>query len=149
MQASTLGVALLVCISLSTALVPPVEASDVIYAATSNGVFKSTDEGAHWSPSNTGLSGVSVFSLAIDPRTPTTIYAGTFRSQVFKSTDAGQRWLPASAGFGDDTALAAVRRHWGEAVKIPLDDGYTQADIDTAQDLELLNVKPEKQGSRL
>ncbi len=51
--------------------------------------------------------------------------------------------------IGDDTALAAVRRHWGEAVKIPLDDGYTQADIDTAQDLELLNVKPEKQGSRL
>ncbi len=47
---------------------------------------------------------------------------------------------------GDDTAMAAVRAHWGEAVKIPLDDGCTQADIDTTQDLELLNVKPETQG---
>lgn len=50
---------------------------------------------------------------------------------------------------GDDTAMAAVRAHWGEAVKIPLDDGSTQADIDTAQDLELLNVKPETQGRLL
>ncbi|MEQ1918788.1 MAG: nucleotidyltransferase family protein [Elusimicrobiota bacterium] len=50
---------------------------------------------------------------------------------------------------GDDTAMSAVRAHWGEAVKIPLDDGNTQADIDTAQDLELLNVKPETQGRLL
>jgi molybdenum cofactor cytidylyltransferase len=50
---------------------------------------------------------------------------------------------------GDDTAMAAVRRHWSEAVKIPLDDDYTQADIDTAQDLELLRIKPESQGRLL
>lgn len=50
---------------------------------------------------------------------------------------------------GDDTAMAAVRAHWGEAVKIPLDDDYTQADVDTAQDLELLNVKSETQGRLL
>ncbi|MFI5345879.1 MAG: NTP transferase domain-containing protein [Elusimicrobiota bacterium] len=46
--------------------------------------------------------------------------------------------------IGDDTAMAAVRRHWSEAVKIPLDDANTQADIDTAQDLELLKVRPEQ-----
>ncbi len=50
---------------------------------------------------------------------------------------------------GDDTAMSAVRAHWSEAVKVPLDDGFTQADIDTAQDLELLNVKPETQGRLL
>jgi CTP:molybdopterin cytidylyltransferase MocA len=43
---------------------------------------------------------------------------------------------------GDDTAMAAIRRHWSEAVKIPLDDDSTQADIDTAADLELLREKP-------
>ncbi len=43
----------------------------------------------------------------------------------------------------DDTAMAAVRRHWDEAVKIPLNDDDTQADVDTAQDLELLNIKPD------
>lgn len=51
--------------------------------------------------------------------------------------------------IGDDTAMAAIRRHWGEAVKIPLDDDDTQADIDTAQDLELLRVKPDTQGRLL
>jgi molybdenum cofactor cytidylyltransferase len=51
--------------------------------------------------------------------------------------------------IGDDTAMAAIRRHWGEAVKIPLDDDRTQADIDTASDLELLRVKPETQGRLL
>ena len=50
---------------------------------------------------------------------------------------------------GDDTALEAARRHWGEAVKIPLDDGRTQADIDTAADLELLRVRPDGQGRLL
>jgi hypothetical protein len=46
----------------------------VIYTATSSGVFKTTDGGASWTPANTGLSGIHVFSLAIDPRTPTTVY---------------------------------------------------------------------------
>ncbi|HEX4048966.1 MAG TPA: hypothetical protein VH309_14065, partial [Elusimicrobiota bacterium] len=45
---------------------------------------------------------------------------------------------------GDDTAMAAIRRHWSEAVKIPLDDASSQADIDTAADLELLKVSPEQ-----
>lgn len=100
------AIAGLVFAGLSTLLVPRVEASDVIYAATSHGVFKTTDGGASWTASNTGLAGVSVFSLAIDPKTPTTVYAGTFGNRVFKSTDAGQHWRPASTGFADDTALS-------------------------------------------
>lgn len=51
--------------------------------------------------------------------------------------------------IGDDTALEAARRHWSEAVKIPLEDGRTQADIDTAADLELLRVRPDAQGRLL
>lgn len=39
---------------------------------------------------------------------------------------------------GDETAMAAVRHHWSEAVKIQLDDALTQADVDTTRDLELL-----------
>jgi CTP:molybdopterin cytidylyltransferase MocA/xanthine/CO dehydrogenase XdhC/CoxF family maturation factor len=50
---------------------------------------------------------------------------------------------------GDDTAMAAIRRHWGEAVKIPLEDAATQADIDTAADLELLRPRQEAQGRLL
>lgn len=43
---------------------------------------------------------------------------------------------------GDDTAMEAVRRHWAEAVTIPLDDASTQADVDTQEDLQLLLTAP-------
>jgi photosystem II stability/assembly factor-like uncharacterized protein len=61
------------------------------------GVFKSTDGGASWSAVNTGLpdpsaTDLAVFSLAIDPQTPTTLYAGTWFG-VFKSTDGGGTWV--------------------------------------------------------
>jgi hypothetical protein len=47
------------------------------------GVFKSTDGGSTWSEMNTGLTSQAVYTLAIDPTTPTTLYAGTFWG-VFK-----------------------------------------------------------------
>ena len=78
----------------------------VLYAATSSGVFKTTDGGASWTPVNMGLAGIPVFSLAIDPKTPGTVYAGTFGKGVFKSTDAGRHWTPVPGGFGDDTVLS-------------------------------------------
>ncbi|PYN90011.1 MAG: hypothetical protein DMD87_03420 [Candidatus Rokuibacteriota bacterium] len=59
----------------------------------STDVFKSTDGGASFSP--TGLTGAgSALSLAIDPRFPTTIYAGTPSASVFKSMDGGASWNP-------------------------------------------------------
>src|SRR5438445_13444707 len=63
-----------------------------IYAATNNGVFKSTDGGASWTPASTGLEGIPVFSLAIDSVSHATLYAGTSGSRVFKSTNSGQSW---------------------------------------------------------
>ena len=57
------------------------------------GVFQSTNSGASWSPVNTGLSGgaLYVYALAIDPHTPSTLYAGT-GSGVFQSTNSGGSW---------------------------------------------------------
>ncbi|MGB9844127.1 MAG: WD40/YVTN/BNR-like repeat-containing protein [Caldisericia bacterium] len=40
---------------------------NTIYAGTVGGVFKSTNGGLNWSPINTGLTSLWVFSLAIDP----------------------------------------------------------------------------------
>jgi photosystem II stability/assembly factor-like uncharacterized protein len=70
-----------------------------LYAGTyENGVFKSTDGGATWSPANTGLTDSFVLSLAIDPVTPATLYAGTALG-VSKSTDGGANWSLASTGL--------------------------------------------------
>src|SRR6187402_335598 len=41
------------------------------------------------------------YALAIDPQTPTTIYAGTYGGGVFKSLDSGAHWFPINAGLLD------------------------------------------------
>ena len=48
-----------------------------------DGVFKSTDAGATWTPLNSGLTTKHVFSLAIDPQHPNRLYAGTMSGGVF------------------------------------------------------------------
>ena len=83
--------------------VDPVD-SRIVYAATQKGegVFKSRDGGQTWSPSGTGLPkipGNSVFCLAIDPRRPTILYAGTLNFGIYKSTDGGASWSPSQRGL--------------------------------------------------
>ena len=56
-------------------------------------VFKSTNGGRSWRAANAGLpKDTSVEAFAIDPVTPTTVYAGTHGDGVFKSTNGGRRW---------------------------------------------------------
>jgi photosystem II stability/assembly factor-like uncharacterized protein len=63
---------------------------DILYVATlQNGVFKSTDGGATWDALGTGLAGLTVRFLVLDPRTPTTLYAGTAEAGVMKIRQSG------------------------------------------------------------
>src|SRR5436309_6731182 len=82
-----------------------------LYAGTygANGVFsavfKSTDAGVGWNA--TGLTGVRVYALAIDPLIPTTLYAGTESGGVFKSSDGGASWSATGlTGVGGVLTLA-------------------------------------------
>src|ERR1700693_4783629 len=63
------------------------------------GIFKSTDGAASWTAINeglidplTGISPLDVWSLAIDPKNPGTILAGSRFSEIFKSVDGGVTW---------------------------------------------------------
>jgi len=62
-------------------------------------VFKTTNSGASWSPRSVGLTHLSVFALAIDPLTPSTVYAGTFGDGVLRSLNSGTSWSAVIAGF--------------------------------------------------
>lgn len=60
-----------------------------LYAATANGILKSTDGGnTYQAKTGTGL----VNTLAINPASPRTIYAGGVGA--IKSTDGGESWTP-------------------------------------------------------
>lgn len=72
-----------------------------LYAGTTYGVFKSTNAGRSWQAADFGVP--TVFVLAVDPHTPTTLYAGTFRNGVFKSTDGADSWSAANTGLPSNT----------------------------------------------
>ena len=73
-----------------------------LYAATHNGVYRSTD-GQNWGPR--GLSGVEVLHLAIDPDNSSRIYAGTSGDGIHLSENGGATWALANAGLTGDWVL--------------------------------------------
>lgn len=87
---------------------------ETLFAATpGGGVLKSSDGGSTWSASTSGFSGELYFSsIAIDPTSATTVYAGTdhpydgsHSERVFKSTNGGGSWTQTSldaSGFSVD-----------------------------------------------
>jgi photosystem II stability/assembly factor-like uncharacterized protein len=65
-----------------------------------DGVSKSVDSGATWTPVNDGLNALGITALAADPRSPSTVYAGAFR-EVLTSLDSGKTWTEGVVGTDD------------------------------------------------
>ncbi len=66
--------------------------TNVIYAATNDGVYKSSDGGAIWTQLNLAtFFSLRVSSIAVDPVNTSTIYAGA-NTFIYKSVDSGQTW---------------------------------------------------------
>jgi photosystem II stability/assembly factor-like uncharacterized protein len=65
----------------------------VVYAATSSGVYASSDHGGNWS--TTGLREVELRTVRVDPVDPDLVYALTAASptsKLLRSTNGGQDW---------------------------------------------------------
>jgi hypothetical protein len=65
-----------------------------VYAGTPQGIFKTTDGGSTWVSASNGLTELNIMSLAVDPHSPLTLYAGTRRSGIFKTVNGGGVWTP-------------------------------------------------------
>ena len=59
----------------------------------------STDWGNTWQVVNNGLTNTYIFSLAVDPISPSTVYAGTSGGGVFVTNNSGTSWVPLNAGL--------------------------------------------------
>lgn len=70
---------------------------EVLYAATSHGIFKTHDDGANWSLIQSGHYKDIVFK----PNDPETLFATSFsfygNSRIYKTIDAGENWLDISS----------------------------------------------------
>jgi hypothetical protein len=89
-------------------LIDPSNPSTMYAAAVGGGVWKSTNSGASWAPlTDLLLPNIAVASLAMDPRNPQVLYAGTGEgffnfdaitgAGIFKTTDGGATWAPLAA----------------------------------------------------
>lgn len=82
-------------------------ASGTIYiGAFGGGVLKSTDRGATFVPVNHGLTYLAVTYLAMDPRDPNHLVAGTGGNGSFVTLDGGASWSATSEVSGNVSALA-------------------------------------------
>jgi len=68
------------------------------------GVFKSTDGGLTWAPSNTGMGNKTVGMLLIHPTNQNILLAAT-SGGIYKSTDAGATWTQKVSGDHKDLAF--------------------------------------------
>ncbi len=50
-------------------------------------------------PIGGGPPGGGITAIAVDPKTPSSVYAGFRGRGVFKSTDGGQNWIPVNSGL--------------------------------------------------
>lgn len=77
--------------------------SAVIYiGAAQGGVWKSTNGGESWAPLSDDMPSLSIGALALDPKNPDIVYAGTgeptlggdnyYGAGILKSTNGGQSW---------------------------------------------------------
>ena len=71
------------------------------------GVFQSGDGGVNWNAASSGLQSVVVSALAVDPITPSRIYAATSRG-VARTADGGATWSTDIAVAAANTGLAPV-----------------------------------------
>ena len=62
---------------------------------------------AGWTNIGPDGENVIIYTLALDPTTPTTVYAGLWDG-VFKSTDGGTSWSPATTGLTCGTSSCEV-----------------------------------------
>jgi uncharacterized repeat protein (TIGR01451 family) len=71
--------------------------SSIIYALTDDGLFKTTNGGANWTPFPTTPK-LTINRLAIDPTNPNIIYVAA-TTGLFKSTDGGANFTLINSGF--------------------------------------------------
>ncbi len=80
---------------------------NTIVVGTVNGVWISRNSGDSFEKISSTSMPVNIDSLAVDPRNPNTIFAGTWW-RAYKSTDAGKSWRLIKDGMIDDSDVFAI-----------------------------------------
>ena len=64
-----------------------------LYAGGDLGLHRSTDNGRNWEMISTPGELANIWSIAIDPKDPETMFVGTSPTGLYRSRDGGYRWV--------------------------------------------------------
>jgi len=107
--------------------VHPLDPNIVYIGAAGGGLWKTTNGGTTWNDLSSQFELLTFGSIAIDPKNPQTVYAGTGEvlagwdmntysgDGIYKSTDGGTSWTKLSQGFGSSTHVASIAVHPGNS----------------------------------
>jgi photosystem II stability/assembly factor-like uncharacterized protein len=87
------------------------QSSEIVYAATTQGVMVSLTGGDQWIPlgPRNGLGyGIFVLAIAIRPDAPHVLYAATGGDGIYKSLNGGIDWTPVNAGLESRSILTVL-----------------------------------------
>ena len=82
----------------------------VVFAGTQEGIYRSDDRGASFEKIDSELNDYDVWSVAIDPSAPDTMFAGCRPGAIFRSKNGGQDWHQLNAEFADECANIRIPR---------------------------------------
>ncbi|MBS0195563.1 MAG: hypothetical protein JSR77_02290 [Planctomycetes bacterium] len=108
----------------------PTDANTVYIGTASGGVWKTTNGGTTWTPLTDTLSTLNHGAVAVDPVTPTTVYAATGEYQsgtngdgLFRSLDSGVTWarIATTAQVGSRCSGLVVN---GQTIHVTGSAGY-------------------------
>src|SRR5262249_27752921 len=128
------------------ALAADPKSNPIVYAATSHGVFKTTDAGLNWKISS-GLPNDAATSIAVDPINPATVYA-CLSEGLYQSTDSGGTWKSILTDRVVSVALAATKQGliYVGRVSAPIlrsvDGGASWQEAGTAMTVNALAIDP-------
>lgn len=88
----------------------------ILIAAASDGIWRTTDSGANWTPVQTGY----FMDLEYKPGDPTIVYATTYNNngnaKIYRSTDSGNTWSLISTLANVTRINLAVSANWPDLV---------------------------------
>ena len=83
--------------------------TNIIYAALAHGpedekgVYRTETGGSPWQRISSGITDPYVSAVAVDPRSPDVVCAGTWHGNVFQSTDGDDSWNQSDDGVISNT----------------------------------------------
>ncbi len=83
---------------------------DLVFAATHEGVYRSSDRGDSWERMGVPGKPGAAWSLMFHPKNPGVMFAGFESAEVYRSGDGGDTWTPLKVDVEVPSATMVPRR---------------------------------------